>query len=118
EMVRILRGGTLEQALAFYDSVKTHSTGQYDLQESELNRLGYYLLSRERADEAIVIFKLNVDNYPESANVYDSLGDAYRDAGRIDEAISSYQKVLKLDPDGEFGRLAREAIAELERKTD
>ena len=118
EMVRILRGGTLEQALAFYDSVKTHSTGQYDLLESELNRLGYYLLSRERADEAIVIFKLNVDNYPESANVYDSLGDAYRDAGRIDEAISSYQKVLKLDPDGEFGRLAREAIAELERKTD
>jgi len=117
-MVRILKSGTLEQALAFYDSVKTNNTGQYDLQESELNRLGYYLLSRERADEAIVIFKLNVDNYPESANVYDSLGDAYRDAGRIEEAIASYRKVLKLDPEGEFGRLAREAIAELEGRAN
>ncbi|MGH1366262.1 MAG: amidohydrolase family protein [Calditrichia bacterium] len=115
-MAKILRTGTFEEALEFYSAVQAKESSSYDLRESELNRLGYFLLSSERAEEAITILRINSDNYPESANCFDSLGDAYLAAGRTEEALASYQKVLALDPTGEFGRLAREAIAEIEQQ--
>ena len=52
----------------------------------------------ESVDDAIEIFKLNVEYYPNSANVYDSLGDAYQAAGKKEEAIKSYEKALSIDP--------------------
>ena len=48
--------------------------------------------------DAVEIFKLNVESYPSSANVYDSLGDALVAAGRTDEAMRSYEKALSIDP--------------------
>ena len=44
-------------------------------------------------------FELNVARFPESSNVYDSLGEAYMEAGRRQEAISNYRKSLALDPE-------------------
>jgi tetratricopeptide (TPR) repeat protein len=43
-------------------------------------------------DEAIAAFKLNVERYPGSANVYDSLGEAYERAGRFELALTNYEK--------------------------
>lgn len=48
--------------------------------------------------EAIAIFKLNVDAYPGSANVYDSLAEAYMNDGDIDLAIKYYKKTLEMIP--------------------
>jgi tetratricopeptide (TPR) repeat protein len=47
------------------------------LREAQLNTLGYKLLQQGRSDDAIAVFKLNVDAFPQSGNVYDSLGEAY-----------------------------------------
>jgi hypothetical protein len=70
--------------------------------ESVVNDLGYFLLRQiEDPDGAIVLFELNVANYPESANVYDSLGEAYAAADNMQRAIESYEKSLSLDPDNE-----------------
>jgi tetratricopeptide (TPR) repeat protein len=55
-------------------------------------------LNAKRFDDAIEIFKLNVEYYPASSNVYDSLGDAYEAAGRKEEAIKAYEKALSIDP--------------------
>jgi cytochrome c-type biogenesis protein CcmH/NrfG len=43
-------------------------------------------------------FQKNVAEFPESSNVYDSLGEAYAAAGKKELAIENYGKSLKLDP--------------------
>ena len=53
----------------------------------------------ERLEDAIEIFKLNAEAYPESSNVYDSLGEAYMMNGNTDMAIANYEKSLELNPD-------------------
>lgn len=63
--------------------------------ENFLNRLGYIILNAEMYDQAIEVLKLNVEKYPESANVYDSLGEAYEQAGQLDLATKNYQKAIE-----------------------
>jgi CubicO group peptidase (beta-lactamase class C family) len=74
------------------------SAGEYNFAETELNSLGYRLLQMRKIADAIEIFKLNIEMYPQSANVYDSLGEAYRAHGDKDLAVANYQKSLELDP--------------------
>lgn len=66
--------------------------------ESDLNRLGYSVLS-SNPKEAAKIFSLNVDFYPESSNAYDSLGEAYMELANNKKAIKNYQRSLELDPE-------------------
>jgi hypothetical protein len=56
------------------------------------------LLGSKKIKEAIAIFKLNVEEYPKSWNVFDSLGDAYVDNGDPQLAIFNYQKSIDLNP--------------------
>ncbi len=50
------------------------------------------------AQDANTVFKRNVQEYPESSNVYDSLGESYMKAGQKELAIANYEKSLQLDP--------------------
>jgi tetratricopeptide (TPR) repeat protein len=67
-------------------------------EEQQLNHLGYGLLQGGKVDAAIVIFRLNADAFPKSANVYDSLGEAYMDHGDRTLAIRNYERSLALNP--------------------
>lgn len=71
---------------------------KYNIPVPELliNQLGYQSLFRERFDEAITIFKTNVERYPESANVYDSLAEAYERSGKLELAAPLYEKAQTL----------------------
>jgi uncharacterized protein len=64
--------------------------------ENLINQLGYQLLARDKPEEAISVFKANVERYPGSANVYDSLAEAYERGGRNDLAEPLYDKAQKL----------------------
>lgn len=64
--------------------------------ESELNSFGYAMIRQKKYDEAINIFKSCVKNNPSSPNAFDSLGDAYLAAGKIDLSINSYNKAIEL----------------------
>jgi len=77
---------------------------EYFVTERELNNLGYNLLKKNKTEEAIEIFKLNVEMYPESANAYDSLGEAYLKIGNKELAIVNYQKSVELNPESESGK--------------
>lgn len=85
-------------AIATYKSLG-NKRAEYDLREGPLNRLGYGFLRRDMKDAAILFLELGAELYPESANTHDSLGEAYRAAGRMDEAIASYEKALAVTPD-------------------
>jgi tetratricopeptide (TPR) repeat protein len=62
--------------------------------ESLVNTVGYGLLAQDRIDQAIAAFERNVERFPRSANVYDSLGDAYDRAGQRERARDSYAKAV------------------------
>ena len=64
--------------------------------EARVNLLGYRLLARKKYDKAIEILKFNVELYPESANVYDSLGDAFSAKGDLEAAGKNYEIACRI----------------------
>jgi CubicO group peptidase (beta-lactamase class C family) len=88
----------LEAAVKQYYDLKKNQPGAYNFQEPRLNNLGYILMGQGKIKEAIRIFQLNVEAYPSSSNVYDSLGEAYMRNGDKSLAIENYEKSLNLDP--------------------
>ena len=67
--------------------------------ENMLNSIGYRLmLVHQRLPEAIGVFKLNVEIYPDAFNAYDSLGEAYMANDEKELAIKSYERSLELNP--------------------
>ncbi len=82
------------------------------LSESVVNDLGYDLLGDDRFDAAIAVFRRNVERFPESANTYDSLGEAYLEAGQLEAALENYQRSVELDPANGNGKAAIERIRE------
>jgi tetratricopeptide (TPR) repeat protein len=53
--------------------------------------------------EAIRIFQLNIESFPQSSNTYDSLGEAYMVHGDKPLAIANYQESLRLNPKNSNG---------------
>lgn len=85
-------------AISQYHALKKSNPDDYDFGEANLNALGYYLLGKERYDDAIEILELNVTLFPESANPYDSLGEAYMRKGDKESAVINYEKALAINP--------------------
>jgi tetratricopeptide (TPR) repeat protein len=81
-----------------YRAFKSDPKNRFVETEAAMNTFGYTLLRAQRVADAVEVFKLNAEAYPNSANVYDSLGDALAAAGRRDDAIKSYEKALSIDP--------------------
>jgi CubicO group peptidase (beta-lactamase class C family) len=84
--------------IAQYRDLKAKQPATYDFAEPELNRLGYQLLRNGKPKEAIEIFKLNVEAYPQGFNAYDSLAEAYMTINERELAIQNYKKSLELNP--------------------
>jgi len=78
--------------------------------ERSLNYLGYELMQMKELDAAITVFELNNQSYPESANTYDSLGEAYLAVGDKQKALASYKNALNLNPDSESAKQAVEKL--------
>ena len=89
----------LEAAIQRYHELKADYPDKYAFDEGELNRLGYQLLGLDRIGDAIEIFRLNAEIFPESFNVYDSLGEAFMKNGERALAIENYEKSLELNPE-------------------
>lgn len=81
---------------SIYEKISKHLGYKVKPSESMVNSLAYQYLSIKKFDEAFYYFKLNVNNYPESYNVYDSIGEYYEGTGDIANAIESYKKTLSI----------------------
>jgi CubicO group peptidase (beta-lactamase class C family) len=97
-LYQIIATEGIDSAAGKYRDLKKNQPGAYDFQERELNELGYNLLGQKKIKEAVKVFQLNVEAFPESSNVYDSLGEGYMLNGEKTPAIENYEKSLKLNP--------------------
>ncbi|HSB12601.1 MAG TPA: serine hydrolase [Blastocatellia bacterium] len=88
----------LDAAVTQYYDLKKTQPQAYDFQERFLNILGYNFIRQKKLKEAIRILQLNVEAYPRSSNVYDSLGEAYMLNGNKALAVENYEMSLKLNP--------------------
>ena len=86
-----------------YAELKKNELDKYNFSEGQLNQLGYHYLGKENIENAIAIFKLNVDVFPNSSNVYDSYGEALLKGGDKEKAIENYLKSVELNPGNEYG---------------
>lgn len=83
--------------------------------EEILNQIGYQFLQAKQFVEAIDVFKKNTENYPNSANVFDSLAEAYEKNGQLKQAKENYEKSYKLAESQGDTRLAAISKASFER---
>lgn len=89
--------------------------------EALMNQVGYQLLGQGNMEEAVAAFKLNVERYPGSANVYDSLAEAYERGGKLDLALANYEKAYALgvqtnDPNTNVFKTNRDRVAAAQAK--
>lgn len=82
--------------------------------EGEFNKAGYDLLSGKRFEEAIFVFTMTTQLFPESANAWDSLAEAYWKSGDIVKAKEFYNKAISLDPNGNIGANAIKMLKRIE----
>jgi tetratricopeptide (TPR) repeat protein len=73
--------------------------------ENELNLYGYQLMGQNRLDEALEVFKLNIERFPDSWNTYDSYAEALSNRGDFKGAINYYKKALELAPEPQKPRI-------------
>lgn len=97
-VMNVILNKNVQEGIDLYYSIKDDNEKGYNFKESQLNTLGYQLLQAGLKKEAIEIFKVNVEQFPESFNVYDSLGEGYMSNGDTKLAIKNYEKSLKLNP--------------------
>jgi len=87
------------------EEFKSHMNNKndYSYREGDLNNLGYSLLQTGKIDDAIEVFRLNTEAFPNSGNTYDSLGEAYLEKGNKEMAIQSYKKSVELNSENKNG---------------
>ncbi|MHB1147816.1 MAG: tetratricopeptide repeat protein [Lutibacter sp.] len=102
-----------DKALEGYLAIKKKDSLDSSIDENYLNSLGYKALREKNFELATAIFKINVALYPNSSNVYDSLGEAYMKSGDTLHAIENYKKSLTFDSGN---KRAKNQLKKLEKK--
>ena len=122
EIERVLRQSGPDVARARFQEIRAAGESEFFIDEKELNALGYKFLYPERkAPEAVAVFTMNTEAFPESWNAWDSLGEAFLSQNERDKAETCYLKSLELNPGSQSGKNALARIQEykldLQRET-
>ena len=88
----------VDAAIKKYNYIKENKGDEYAFDEGNMNMLGYAYLRDENIDEALAIFKLNMEEYPMSANTYDSYAE-----GLMNQSIAYYKKSIEMNPNNQNG---------------
>ena len=96
----------LAQGKSIDDIIKIIQTeykkdSEYDFSESGINSFGYNILGQGKNKEALNIFKLNTELYPNEFNTWDSYGECLIMLAQKEEGIKAYKKSLELNPENE-----------------
>ncbi len=112
EFENALRSEGASGAAAFYQSRRAQDSMVVLFTESQLNRQGYACLNRGDVRDALLLFRLNIDAYPGSFNVYDSYGEALLAGHQYEEAARNFRRSIELNPHNENGK---QKLLEIER---
>ncbi|MBC2845791.1 serine hydrolase [Winogradskyella flava] len=72
--------------------------------EANINVLGYFYMQNGKLDEALTVFKLNAEKFPNSTNVFNSLGEAYYQKKTYQLALEAFETSLKHDPNNQSSK--------------
>jgi cyclase len=98
ELYDALMGGDGNAAVAKYLQLKKDFSNQYNFNQYPINRVGKWLLGKNRIADAITLFEFCTKEFPNSWNAYDNLGAVYEKEGNTKLAIENYKKSLELNP--------------------
>jgi hypothetical protein len=86
---------------------------RYIFEDWIIKSAALHYMAIDKLDIAIELFKLNVQEYPDSAEVYSDLAEAYRKKGDIPSAIENYRKALDKNPND---AKTQKALSQLEKR--
>lgn len=112
-VTKAINEGGIAEGLKLYFKLKNEAADKYDFSEGQLNTLAYHLMFLNMLNDALEVLELNARQFPESSNVYDSLGEVQMLLGMNEQALNNYKKSLELDPSNTN---AADKIREIEQK--
>ena len=104
ELYHVLLHGDGAAAVARYIELKRDHPTEYPFGHHHLNRVGHWLLDKDRIADAVTIFQFAAREFPDDATGYDDLGEAFLRAGNTAAAIRNYERSLELDPQNDHAR--------------
>jgi len=110
EFIADATAGRADRAIDAYQRAERDFAGHPLLSEGGINAIGYRLLGAGDVDGAITLLDFNARLYPDSWNVWDSLGEAYAQKGDRARAVELYRKSVEMNPQNESGK---QKLAEL-----
>lgn len=102
-----------DKALTAFKAIKEKDSLNPVIRESSINRLGYTFIRKDDFESALEVFKINAVLYPNSSNVYDSLGDAYLRNKDTVTAKTYFKKALSINPEN---RSANRSLKRINKK--
>ena len=112
ELMKVIKSKSVDEGIKHFENTikATRSTYTFIGLESSLNAIGFNYLSNGDIISAIKILKLNTEEFPQSSNAHDSLGEAYYKNKQLDLALQYYKKSLELDPKNDNAKKMIEEI--------
>ncbi|MBI4914930.1 MAG: MBL fold metallo-hydrolase [Acidobacteria bacterium] len=104
KLYELIAQGAGEEAIRQVVAERGAKQPKYYFLEVELNAQAYRFLQEEKVKEATALFRVNVELFPASWNVYDSLGEALLKAGDVPGAVGMYEKSVELNPNNQNGK--------------
>lgn len=80
--------------------------------EESINNLGYSFLNQKKFSEGVAVLKMNIEDFPKSANAYDSYAEALFDSGDAASAVENYKRALEIDPKYPNAEFAAKFVAD------
>ncbi|WP_282148301.1 serine hydrolase [Algibacter lectus] len=100
-MLTVIEAKGTDAGITHYNEIKDSEL--YNLEESDLNAMGYQLMGSNNIEASVKVFELIVNEFPKSSNAYDSYAEALMTSGKKDLAITNYKKSVALNPANQNG---------------
>lgn len=93
---------SIDKTVSFIkEEKKKGSNSSYNVTESGINSFGYDLMHANKNTEALRVFELNTQLYPDGYNTFDSYGECLLKNNKKEDALKAYKKSLELNPGNE-----------------